>query len=134
MATLEIISRTHREKRYEYKVVNAVDIAVNRLPHMESLYKQAKDQAEKIQCTIQRLANYIEERKTKISILDKIVFSSEQECRRTEQQLQGLTDKKDIIFSHLEHRLTFHRHRHHPSFAALLLLGNYQIRIAIPVD
>jgi hypothetical protein len=97
MATLEIISRTHREKRYEYKVVNAVDIAVNRLPHMGSLYKQAKDQAEKMQCTIQRLANDIEERKTKISILDKIAFSSEQECRRTEQQLQGLTDKKDRL-------------------------------------
>ena len=30
------------------KVVNAVDIAVNRLPHVESLYKQAKDEEEKM--------------------------------------------------------------------------------------
>jgi transposase len=59
------------------KVVNAVEIAIHKLPYMETLYKQAKDQAENMQRTVQRLANDIEVRKNKISILDKIAFSSE---------------------------------------------------------
>jgi peptidoglycan hydrolase CwlO-like protein len=73
------------------QVVNAVEIAIHKLPYMESLYRQAKDQAENMQRTIQRLANDIEARKYKISILDKIVFSSEQDCKRTEQRVQELT-------------------------------------------
>jgi uncharacterized protein YdbL (DUF1318 family) len=48
------------------QVANAVEIAIHKLPNMETLYLQAKDQAEKMQHTIQRLANYIEERKKKI--------------------------------------------------------------------
>jgi septal ring factor EnvC (AmiA/AmiB activator) len=80
------------------QVVNAVEIAINKLPYMKSLYRQVKDQAEKMQRTIQRLANDIRALELKISILDKIVFSSEQECRRIEQQeVQELTDKKERI-------------------------------------
>jgi phage shock protein A len=60
------------------QVIDVVDVAINKLPHMESLYKQAKDQAEKMQRTIQRLANDISSREYKISILDKTAFSSEQ--------------------------------------------------------
>ncbi|HZC47479.1 MAG TPA: hypothetical protein VE244_00325 [Nitrososphaeraceae archaeon] len=41
------------------------------------------------------MINDIEARKNKISILGKIAFSSEQECRRTEQQLQELIAQKD---------------------------------------
>jgi hypothetical protein len=81
------------------QVVNVVDIAVNRLPHMESLYRQAKDQAEKMQRTIQRLANDIRALEYKISILDATAFSSEQECRRKEQQIQELTAEKDRLES-----------------------------------
>jgi hypothetical protein len=43
------------------------------------------------------LSNDIEALKYKISLLDKTAFSSEQECKRTEQQLQELIDKKDRI-------------------------------------
>jgi hypothetical protein len=39
------------------QVVNFVDIAIHKLPYMESLYEQVKDQAEKMQRTIQRLVN-----------------------------------------------------------------------------
>jgi post-segregation antitoxin (ccd killing protein) len=53
---------------------------------MENLYRQAKDQAEKMQHTIQRLANDIKTLELKISILDKTALSCEQECKRTEQQ------------------------------------------------
>ena len=64
---------------------------------MESLYRQIKDKAEKIQRTIPRLENDIENRKNKISILDKTAFSCEQDCKRTEQKVQEFTDKKDRI-------------------------------------
>jgi hypothetical protein len=79
------------------QVVNAVEIAIHKLPYMENLYRQAKDEAEKMQRTVQRLENNIEARKNKISILDATTFSSEQECRRKEQQIQELTAEKDRI-------------------------------------
>jgi transposase len=58
------------------QVVNVVEIAIHRLPHMESLYKQVKDEVNKLQYTRQSLVNDIEARKHKISLLDKIAFSS----------------------------------------------------------
>ena len=79
------------------QVVNVVEIAIHKLPHMESLFIQAKDQAEKMQRTVQRLANDIRALEYKISLLDKIAFSSEQECNRTEQRVQELRDKKDRL-------------------------------------
>jgi hypothetical protein len=79
------------------QVVNVVDIAIHKIPYMDSLYRQAKDQAEKMQCTIQRLANDIRALERKISILDATAFSSEQECRRKEQQIQELTAEKHRI-------------------------------------
>ena len=79
------------------QVVNVVEIAIHKLPYMESLYGQAKDQAEKMQRTIQRLENDMEARKNKISILDKIAFASEQECKIKEQEVQELTAQKERI-------------------------------------
>ena|SRR5215211_3320474 len=79
------------------QVANAVEIDIHKLPYRESLYGQAKDQAEKMQRTIQRLANEIRASELKISVLDKTAFSSEQECRRKEQQIQELGDKKDRL-------------------------------------
>ena len=79
------------------QVVNAVDIATDKLPYMEVLYRQARDQAEKMQRTRQGLANEIAALERKISVLDKTAFSSEQDCRRTEQQVQELTTKKDRL-------------------------------------
>jgi hypothetical protein len=79
------------------QVANIVDIAIHKLPHMENLYRQAKDQAEKMQRTIQRLANDIAAKEYKISILDRIAFSSEQDCKRKEQEIQELSHKKNRI-------------------------------------
>ena len=59
------------------QVANSVEIAIHKLPYMESLYQQAKDQAEKMQRTVQRLANDIRALEHKISLLDKIAFSCE---------------------------------------------------------
>ncbi len=58
---------------------------------------QTKDEAEKMQRTIQQLENDLETWKNKISILDKIAFSSELYYKRKEQQLQELTSQKDRL-------------------------------------
>jgi hypothetical protein len=79
------------------QAANAVEIAIHKLPYMESLYGQAKDQAEKMQHTRQGLANHIEERKKKISLLDNIILSSEQDCKRKEQRVHELTVQKNRI-------------------------------------
>ena len=50
-----------------------------------------------MQRTRQVLANDIEERKNKLSILDKIAFTSEQDGKRIQQQVQQLTAQKDRI-------------------------------------
>ena len=69
------------------QIVNAVEIAIHKLPYMESLYRQVKDEVDKMQHTIQQLANDIRALEYKISMLDKIALSSEQECKRTELQV-----------------------------------------------
>jgi hypothetical protein len=79
------------------QVVNVVEIAIHKLRYMETLYRQIKDEVNKLQYTRQSLVNDIEARKHKISLLDKIAFSSEQECKRKEQQVQALTDKKNRL-------------------------------------
>jgi septal ring factor EnvC (AmiA/AmiB activator) len=79
------------------QVAKVVETATHKLPYTESLYKQAKDQAEKMQHTIQRLANDTAALERKISILDKIAFSSEQDCRRKHQEIQELTAQKNRI-------------------------------------
>jgi hypothetical protein len=79
------------------QVVNVVDSAIHKLPYMENLYRQAKDQAEKIQRTVQRLANNMRALEHKISILDNTVFSIEMDCRRKHQEIQELTAQKDIV-------------------------------------
>jgi DNA-binding CsgD family transcriptional regulator len=79
------------------QVVNAVEIAIHKLPYMETLYRQIKDEVDKMEHTRQVLINDIEARKHKISTLDVIAFSSEQECKRTEQRVQELTAQKDLL-------------------------------------
>jgi uncharacterized protein YhaN len=79
------------------QVVNAVYAAIHKRPYMESLYGQAKDQAEKMQRTVQRLANDIMALELKISILDTTAFCCEQDCKRKHQEIQELTAQKDII-------------------------------------
>ena len=64
------------------QVANAVETDINKLPYMETLYKQLKDEVDKLQYIRQGLLNDIEALKYKISILDATAFSCEQDCRR----------------------------------------------------
>jgi hypothetical protein len=95
---LKLYKQLIKEKHMSIeKVVNAVDIAANKLPYTESLYKQLKDEVDKLQYIRQDLLNDTAALKYKISILDKTGFSCEQESKRTEQRLQELGDKKDRL-------------------------------------
>jgi hypothetical protein len=67
------------------QVGNIVEIAIYKLPHMESLYKQLKDEVDKLQYIRQGLLNDIAALKYKILILDKTAFSIEQDSKRKEQ-------------------------------------------------
>jgi hypothetical protein len=95
---LKLYKRLIKEKDMsKEQVLKVVETAIHKLPHMESLYRQIKDQVDKMQHTRQGLVNDLEARENKISILDKIAFSIEQDSKRTEQRVQELTAKKDRI-------------------------------------
>jgi F0F1-type ATP synthase gamma subunit len=64
---------------------------------METLYKQLKDEVDKLQYIRQGLLNDIAALRYKILILDKTVFSIELDCKRTGQQIQELTVQKDRL-------------------------------------
>ena len=76
------------------QVINAIDTAVNRLPHTESLYIQARDETQKMQQTRQHLLNDMKALEYKISILDRTAFSCELDCKRKEQKVQDLLLKR----------------------------------------
>ena len=61
------------------QAVDGVEIATNKLPYIESLYGQVKDEVDNMQQTRQRLSNDIHALEYKLSILDKTAFSSEQD-------------------------------------------------------
>jgi hypothetical protein len=67
------------------------------LTYMETLYRQAKYEIDKIQRIRQHLSNDIKCLEHKISILDNIAFSSEQDCRRKHQEIQELIAQKDRL-------------------------------------
>jgi DNA repair ATPase RecN len=95
---LKLYKELIKKKRMSIeKVANPVDTDINKLPYVETLYSQAKDQAEKMQHTIQRLANDIPAKEYKISILDNIAFSSEQDCRRKYHEIRELIAQKDRL-------------------------------------
>ena len=50
------------------QVIDVVEIAIHKLPHMERLYEQVKDEVDKLQYARQSLVNDIEARKNRISI------------------------------------------------------------------
>jgi predicted DNA-binding protein YlxM (UPF0122 family) len=92
---LKLYKELIKKKRMSIEqVVNVVEIDIHKLPYMESLYEQVRDQVDKMQHIRQRLVNDIAAREYKISLLDNIVFSCEQDCKKTEQRVQELNAKK----------------------------------------
>jgi hypothetical protein len=75
------------------KVVNAVDIAIHKLPYMESLYKQAEDEVDKMQRTRQQLENYLHKLKEEIASAKALLNSYHTLCERKRQESERLNNE-----------------------------------------
>ena len=77
-------------------VVNAVDIDIHRLPYMESLYKQIKEEVENMQLIRQRLTHEIETLKNQISIIEKARSNEYQQLYKNDNSFQNVIRKYTI--------------------------------------
>jgi F0F1-type ATP synthase membrane subunit b/b' len=79
------------------QVVNAVEIAIHKVPYMENLYKQAKDQAEKMQRTVQRLETYLHTLNDEIASAKALLNSYHKLCERKRQELENINNEASRI-------------------------------------
>jgi hypothetical protein len=75
------------------QVVNVVEIAIHKLPHMETLYMQAKDQAEKMQRTVQRLENYSHTLNDEIASAKALLNYYHVLCERKRKETENLNNE-----------------------------------------
>jgi len=92
----ELIKKTGMDMEQVGKVV---DTAIDRLPYMETLYEQAKDEVGKMQDKRQYLLNEIDFLNDKLSKLQKTFYSFEEQSSKMKEDegLQNLTDQKEIM-------------------------------------
>ena len=76
------------------QVVNAVDIAIHKLPYMESLYGQVKEQVDKMQYKIQQSEKDLNTVKDEIASAKALLNSYHTLCERKRQEAENLN--KDI--------------------------------------
>ena len=74
------------------QVVNAVDIAIHKLPYMESLYEQLKEQVDKMQRTRQQSENYLHNLKEEIASSKELLNSYTNSCERKRQEAKTLNN------------------------------------------
>jgi archaellum component FlaC len=79
------------------QVVNAVDIAIHKLPYMEGLYKQLKDEVDKMQRTRQQLENYLHKLKEEIASAKSLLNSYHTLCERKRQELENINSEVSRI-------------------------------------
>ena len=71
------------------QVVNAVDTAANKLPYMEDLHRQVKEEVNKLRGEKLYLLNEVDFLTAKISRLQETIDSLEQNCKRIEEGIQN---------------------------------------------
>jgi DNA-binding CsgD family transcriptional regulator len=76
------------------QAVSAIYAAIHKLPYIENLYEQVKEQVERMQHIRQGLANDIEERKKKISLLDNIITLLNKSARENIKKYRNLLLKR----------------------------------------
>ena len=74
------------------QVVNAVDIAANRLPYMEDLYKQTKDEVDKMHRTVQQMENYLHSVNDEIASSKELLKSYTLSCEHKRQEAKTLNN------------------------------------------
>jgi len=79
------------------QVANAVDIAIHKLPYMEGLYKQLKDEVDKMQRTRQQLENYLHKLKEEIASAKSLLNSYHTLCERKRQELENINSEASRI-------------------------------------
>jgi chromosome segregation ATPase len=79
------------------QVVNVVDIAIHRLPYMESLYGQVKEQVDRMQYKIQQLENYLHKLKEEIASAKSLLNSYHTLCERKRQELENINSEASRI-------------------------------------
>lgn len=75
------------------QVVNAVDIDIDKLAYMESLYRQAKDEVNKMQLTRQETENYLHTLNDEIASSKELLQSYRISCQRKRQESEKLNDE-----------------------------------------
>ena len=75
------------------KVANVVEIAIDKLPYMESLYDQVKDQVDKMQRTIQRLENQSHTLYDEIASAKALINSYHLSCERKRKEAEYLNNE-----------------------------------------
>jgi predicted HTH domain antitoxin len=74
------------------QVDNAVDIAANKLPYMESLYEQVKEQVDKMQYKIQLSEKHLHSVNDEIASANAILNSYHMLCERKRQEAENLNN------------------------------------------
>jgi hypothetical protein len=92
------------------QIVNAVDTAANKLPYIESLYEQAKEEVDNLRDRKLYLLKDVDFLSAKISRLKETVYSLEQNCgrRKEEQGIQDFDNAKEMMIKILSAMIINH--------------------------
>jgi predicted transcriptional regulator len=85
------------------QVAKVVEIAIDKLPHMESLYEQVKEQVEKMQRTRQRLENYSHFLNDEIASAKALLNSYHLLCERKRKEAENLNNELSRLEALVSH-------------------------------
>ncbi|HYX54595.1 MAG TPA: hypothetical protein VE818_00415 [Nitrososphaeraceae archaeon] len=90
---LKLYRKLIKEKGMSIEQVdNAVDIAANKLPYMESLYEQVEEQVDKMQYKIQLSEKHLHSANDEIASANALVNSYHMLCERKRQEAENLNN------------------------------------------
>jgi hypothetical protein len=86
--------RLMKERRMnKEQLFNVVDIAIHKLPHMESLYRQAKDEVDRMQRTRQETENNLHTLNDEIASSKELLQSYHISCQHKRQESEKLNNE-----------------------------------------
>ncbi len=101
---LKLYRELIKKRRMSFeKVANVVEIAIHKLPYMESLYEQVKDQVDKMQRTIQRLENYSHTLNDEIASAKALLNSYHLLCERKRKEAENLNNELSRLEALVSH-------------------------------
>ena len=96
----ELVKKRHMSIE---KVANVVEIAIDKLPYMESLYEQVKDQVDKMQRTRQGLENYLHTLNDEIASAKALLNSYHLLCKRKRKEAENLNNELSRLEALVSH-------------------------------